>query len=415
MISTIVIVLLSFLIIYFPPLVGINTLHIVGVLSWIGIIHYNKNIQTTLKINKVISLFNYIALFMVYLLFIAVFNSTSSSIVSRMLFWAIDVIPACILISHICLKKKYQLIDMLKLLLIVGNIQGLIALITFIFPPVQSLIIERMVSLGFRDIFLQLAEHRMYGWSSSLTFSTPIAQGMFAVIAVYLSINKSMKYLLFTPLLLFSAVINARSSLVIILIGLLLIFLVALKLRKIKSFYRLFIIGAITTVLVLVMFQIIKTSAPQTYEWIVEGGQEITYFLRGDNVGYFTYVTDSTKYTMPTGTGFWFGEGVSNISEYHSSLQSDVGWTNDMWLGGLFYSVLIGLFFVRKLYQIQLQRNDEDLKSLQLNKFIAYFIFAVFITGNFKGIMFSINEVVTLVFLFYVFIVCRKDDNLVVR
>jgi len=397
---SIFLILIVFFMLYHPPLFKVNSLHIVGLISWIYILFNWKSIKSIIFREKILRIFIFFSLIMTYVFLVAYINDNSLQIVATYLYWIMDVLPGGIVITNICLKKNYSIISLITLLLIVGNIQGLLALLTFILPNFQLYFIEKMVSYGYEDRLLNLSSYRMFGISAALTFTTPIIQGMFAMLAIFLSIRVNSKYLLFVPLLIFSSLINARTPIVIILLGFVILFILMIRDRKkiIKSFTFI----SILIVGILIILNFIKKYSPSTYVWINNGFLEIKSFLKGDNIGYFTYVSDESKYRLPEGFNLFFGKGVRPLGE--NSYNTDIGWINDIWVAGILVSTILYLLFLKLFFELYLCKGEYS----TLYKFIAMFFGITLILGNFKGAIFMENEVTTVLFLIYIFVLSKS-------
>lgn len=396
---SILLIIFLFFAIYYPPLFKINFLHIIGAISWVYILFHIKTIYKNQNIKKISKIYLLLSLLALYTYIVAYFNDNSFRIIAIFLYWIFDIIPACIVTLDVCYRKKYKEIDLINIILIVGNIQGLLALLAFIYPNFKSAFMNRMIYSGFQAVYLQLAEVRMYGVSSNLTYSTPIIQSMFAMIALYLAINKNIKYILFVPLTVFSAVINARTSVVIMLIGIVAILLSAHKIR-IKQIYRVTIIVFFSVVIISLIMYFVQKYAGETYKWLNDGIGEIIGFINGDKIGYFTYVSNSSMYSVPSGIDFIFGKGILAMGEMKYNAPSDIGWINDIWMGGIIYSIVIYISFLYILFQIYFCNN----KKIAINKFLAIFSLGIFLVGNFKGIIISSNEFMTVIFLIVLYV-----------
>lgn len=398
------IVVIVYLVLYYPPLININTLHLVGAFSWLYILFFIKSINKTFKINKILIFYFLFILITIYIYYISALNGNSYEITSSYLFWMVDIIPSSIVVIHQCLRRGYNFVNLLTLFIIVGNIQGLTALLAFIFPEIQSFFIERSVLSGSADVYIELQAHRMYGFASGLTFTTPIIQSILAVIALYLGVNKNLSFLLFIPLLVFSAVINARTSLVILLIGIILLvlsMLYKLNLRRLRNF----LVTIAFVIAFLVFFlNVFEEISPRGYKWVETGWNEIVLFLQGEEVGYFAYVSNEERYKIPEGIASLTGKGIRPMVYNKYNYRTDVGWINDIWTGGILYTVIIYIFFLTVLWSIYRTKSD----FLNINKFIALLLFGVFIASNFKGQIFANNAVITFLFYLCIFVYLRK-------
>ena len=162
---------------------------------------------------------------------------------------------------------------------------------------VQEYIIQELLWYGYSTDLIEMSAYRIYGYSSTLTFDTPILQTVM-VFSVSLRKKKSIIYLLSAGVF-FSAVINARAAIVVLLIGI--ICLITLGKINIMSHIRIIFIG-IGIVLIVVIFVIPYFSVhyPMLYKWVIHGFQDVEQFIIG-NVGgveysYFSYVTSKSKY-----------------------------------------------------------------------------------------------------------------------
>lgn len=388
----------AFFLIYYPPLISVNTVHLIGGVSWFLLFlnwpNVKKNINLT-QLLKFLSLF--VALF-ILIITTTTLNGNSLSSVAFLLFWFIDIFPGCLLLANHFRKKKYTIYDILTFLLIVASFQGLLAILAYLNPAIQEYFISKLVTFGFSDVFEKLAAFRMYGFSSNLTFATPIVQSFMGVVAIYLALNKKWCFILFSPLLLFSGIINARTSVVVMMIGIVCI-IVTLNILNKRKFFNFVLISMILLLVVSLFINIMNVNSNPLWEWVTAGYDEIILFIKGENSGYFTYITNPNKYVMPSGIALIFGVGV-RIMIYSTKyeLSSDVGYINDIWLGGLIYAVAILFLFIS--FCFNLLKNNE-LNEVTVFKFLGSFFIMVFLVINLKGYIFNINDFTTLFFIIY--------------
>jgi hypothetical protein len=393
-----------FLLIYTPvlPYLPINVLHIIGLASWVYIFINIKVISKLIDLRKIYILYLIFTVIFICLGCIALLNRNSVLSAISYLYWMFDIIPACIVITIYMRKRNiYSIENLINALLIVGTLQGIIALIAFISPTVHTSLVNLLISYGYGDVFNELSEFRIYGLASNLTFSTPILQAVLAIIALYLSINKSLIYVLFIPLLAFSAIINARASIIILLIGLIFVVLAKSKLTLKRILGTIFIFISMF-ILINIGLNIIQTYSLNTYQWITAGFSEIIAFLKGDfsNGYYFSYISDRERYLLPEGINLLFGTGTRTLGFNRYNFYSDIGYVNDVWLGGIFYCTIIYVIFARILFLIKKGVN----KNYSLNSFLFLFLTAVLLIGNIKGIILINNEITTIILLIFIFI-----------
>src|SRR5699024_10427956 len=144
----------------------------------------------------------------------------------------------------------------------------------------------------------------------------------------------------------FAAIINARTSLIIFMIGILSFLLFQNK----KYWTRILLFMTISLLVVLPVLNgpIVLNTSNQTFVWVINGFNEIVNFISGNSVdsGYFAYITERNVYELPKGLGLLFGTGNRTMGgANYLGVSSDVGYINDIWLGGILFSLIIyGLF-----------------------------------------------------------------------
>ncbi|MGG3557255.1 hypothetical protein ABES23_11490 [Peribacillus frigoritolerans] len=401
------IIFILFLFIYEPPLFKVNVLHIIGVFSWIYIFINNKSILNVMNLKTIIRTYVILFIFLIYLAIVTLYNGNSILNTFSFVYWIIDIFPISLMLCLHFSRKKYSFYDFLNILLITGSLQALTALISLISPSVKEFFLYKLINYGYSDRFIDLSNLRMYGFASNLTYSTPILQAVMASISVYLAINKGGKYIFFTPLLLFSAIINARTSFIIFAIGIFAI-IIASKKINIKSIIRLSIIGVALFITINVGLSFLKNNANETYDWVLTGFNEIVnLFEDGPNQteGYFAYINSSERYILPDDFGILFGVGERILSTNNYGVRSDIGYINDIWLGGLLYTVFIYIYFIFILNAI----GRADGSNNRDTKFLYILLLGTFFVSNIKGYIFVMNNMTNLLFLIFTFIAVRKN------
>ena len=136
----------------------------------------------------------------------------------------------------------------------------------------------------------------------SLTFDMPILQTVLALLVIHPSRKLIISDYITALLLLFSAIINARVTIVVAAIG----FFTMIILDRIPLTRRLkygIVLVAIIIIAAVILLPIIATWAPSTAAWISKGFEEILEFLFDDREeisrGYFSYILDPNKYRLP--------------------------------------------------------------------------------------------------------------------
>ena len=393
----------TFLLIYYPPILGINSIILTGIVSWSIIFLNYKSIVKYMNINKIFSLYLFFVGIYTYLFFVIELNNAPKASINFIYYLLFFIFPGCLILTLFFKKCKFDVNEVLSFLVHVGLIQAFLAIASFLIPNVQMYFVDSLLNYGFNDVFAQLIENRMFGYSSNLTYATPVVQSILTIFAVYLGTAYKTRYYFFAIFLAFSGIINARTSIIILSMGLLLMFVFSSFnknsiLRKILSIVLL----ASSILIFLLVFSRMEGS---TKDWIDQGLLEITNFFKGEDVGYFTYMTNKQRYLLPENSGLIFGEGIRVMGGYNKiGYFSDIGFINDIWLGGLVYLLLIYGFYFHLLFEI--------FKGKVTNKFISLFFFGIFIVANIKGFVFITNDIITVFYILYFYLVILKKNDM---
>ena len=374
-----------FVILFNPPLISFNTMHIVGVVSliYLAVNYYTKISGIYLEWIKF-----YLFILVYLILDVIVLHGGAASGVVYPVYFLLDIIPFSCAINIYIQKRKISTDDLMVMVFLAALIQAIFAFIAFTNPQFQSFVIKRIISYGGIETYNYWSTLRMYGFSNGLMFEMPVIQSVLSIVALYYSMNKGKKYyLLIAGILFFSAIINGRVSFIVVLVGLFTLVLIGNQSpnKKIQI-----IVGSLLLLFVLIAFFLPYTqeNAPLTYKWITEGIEDIVGIINRDtSSGYYSYISNSDKYRLPeSALGLLFGEGISVAGGNNVfNMSSDIGFINDIWIGGVTYLILEYFMFAKRI--IVFIRNNK-----QLPAFIGIFSMLLVIILNFKGCIFTMNS-----------------------
>lgn len=394
--TNIFVLLGMFCIIYYPPILSnVNVMHIVGLIS---IFYLLINIGYTKSfLSKRIWLKLYLGFLIiaVYILLISTLNSNPISEVANSVYFMFDVLPFSLVLCIYGKKNNVTIKDYINIMFLCGIVQALLALLAFVFPVVQEYFVARLVEYGYASQFTYLSKYRIYGYAAGLTFATPVLQTILALMIVFREEGKKHIDYLLAGLLFFSAVINARVSIVLLLVGI----VVFVFWGNLSTSKKIIISGSVVLLsisfFVLLLPQIEKYSS-NTYSWIIEGVNEIKALFVGNrmNSAYVGYVINPEKWRLPEKMiNVFFGEGhITTGMQLLHGYSSDIGYINDIWLGGIVYVFFTYLFYLRQMWR--LKQNE--------NKVICYlgtallFFFPIL---NIKGVVCGMSNFTNLMFL----------------
>lgn len=382
-------VLLTFFMIFSPPILPINVKHVIGFFSIIFIIinwrHYRSFLYDKLT-KRIFILFSILAL---YVLLIVLLNDTDVNLISYYVYVCVDLLPfSVVLASYIMSYNDDRIVY--KIIIMCSMIELILIYLSCFIEPIQIYFVNLMAD-QFGDIFLKLADKRMFGFADSLTFSSAVIQAIIAWI--FFMYNKKMnlfKVVLFV-LFIIAGVMNARTTIVAFFIGLLVWFSHAKK-----SIYFKIISVLICGFLLTGICNYFMTEFEHnlTVIWISEGAEELVNFFQGEtSTGYFSYATDLSKYALPwTLEERIFGTGTRVFGESNKFFSSDIGYVNDVWIGGYFFVIMsFGVY----AYVFRILGNSKN----DITAFLGRYMFILYPVINIKGQVYLISDITCLVII----------------
>lgn len=383
-----------FFFIYNPPIAGFNLIHILAILAIVYVIStpYSRRLLVNVYKKSRELLLAYILCASVCLL-----NGKVHTLLNFFVIF-VEIVPIAVATVSI---YKQRCESLLNDIVLAGCLQAVISMIAFMSPPLQRLIIARMVSVGYSDVFDTMAGWRMFGLSRELTFAMPITQSIIACICLYLAIIKAKKYLIPIPILVFSSFINARTGMVVFVMGTIVVLFSVYRFDRSSIFNSVFALVAISVFLSLTPSLLSRNEL--TTDWLISGFDDISSFIRGEELNerdsYFVYATSANRYILPDSLEqLLFGTG-ERLQGTNSRYATDVGFINDIWTGGLVYLFLLWNFFLSKTFKIV--ACDAQFRKVRRANLLAYGIVAILIIINVKGQVFTWNEFVIFWFILF--------------
>lgn len=405
------IVLFSFLYIYNPAFSKISTIHFIAGISYIYIM-FNWH-----AFNRLVSrmFIVYACLVLMMLLRLIVSFGTDSSLLGVLyepLSMMIEMLPISAALAIMISNTKYSFETVLGGVVL---IQDTICILSLLFPSFKSSIISLMIRSGYNEIVSFMQGHRMYGFSYTMPYGLPVIQSCIAIYYLFNVVKRkntlwSFILFLFTAL---SAVLNARLSIGILGIGIIIVLIFVLASKRAFSPGFAAIVVAIVF-MVTFAFNELEERNSFTYNWILEGVEDIANLITGQKLtrtSYIAYATNSENYQFPKGVSLIWGTGhITRNSIYNS----DVGFINDIWLGGILYLLLEFVLAYEVLKTlISAQRLVLDKKEVF---FKVLFILTALFVSNIKGRVFYCNEIVNIIFLIYAYskqqLICNNQSSL---
>lgn len=403
-----------FCFIFAPPIIPkINFIFVVFVYSLIQLYKRKRSLVKSVFIQSKLKCFcTYMILAYFYIIIIMLFGmifvNVGLSNYIKTIYRFILIIPitvTCILYILVRAKEmQYDIYELIYAIIKAGLIQATLAIVMFLSPSIKQFLVNIMFANTGDDITqnLWVYQRRLYAFSNSILDSFGYGTGVIATLPIFLAFKRKVKYLFYVPFLLIVPLLNSRTGLIIFGIGLAISLPLYLCRMNIKRVVKTSISILLILFCINIGYGIVKEVNPTTVMWVENGISDFISLFSKDNevssMGYTESVSslfNEEKWYLPNSIGLIFGTG-HNVYQAKGFKHSDVGYINDLWLGGvvgviLFYSPLIVLLIM----------EAKNKKQREL-KYLLYYLLLAFIVANIKGYMinYNVGMAVTLSILF---------------
>lgn len=298
----------------------------------------------------------------------------------------VSVIPFLLVFANkVGIKSVPQL---LTALLIISSFAGCVSVLAIIVPEIDEYI--RGVIIQYQeDDYLYGKITRGYGLASGLTSSYGYIQGVMAALGfLYYKSNKW--FLFFMPIVFFSALINARTGVLITIFGI----LVFMFSKNLKALVPVLIV---TTIFVFYFENIMRMLNINdfTVAWILDFQDKMVEEMYSGDIhnGYISNLFHRMV-VWPSDFEWIVGRGI-NLYDIKTKIgHSDMGWFIQLNYGGLLYVALLFSIFITIAKRL-----------LKLNSAFAIFFIGVVLVVNTKSIFFpSISFFPSLMLVYVVYI-----------
>lgn len=276
----------------------------------------------------------------------------------------------------------YSMEKKLRFLLNICMIQFFAVLVMVVFPNLRTVLLERLYSSG--DEHYWTLSRRVYGVMMDYTYAGAIFHGIMLVIAYSCGITKNKKFLFYMPFLLVMILLNGRTGLFIGVGGIILSTFMLISKRNV---IRLIKYGFLAILSFFVVFQIIKYSFPSTYTFIQNGVNDMASILfKEEQTGNVSVLSNNISSNMNF-ESLLVGNGhrIQNPGDIPSGIEfnysySDMGYLNDMFMGGLPYMLML---YIPTIALVMTYR-----KGNRFSLTISIFLLLTLLFCNFKGEVF---------------------------
>ena len=277
--------------------------------------------------------------------------------------------------------------EIIKAFLIVGSIAAVISTLCVISPQINSYIRDSIIQLESED-YMVMGGIRGFGFANSLTSHYGYVQGFLVGIGcLFLKENKW--FLFFIPVLLLSAVVNARTGLIIGIVG----FMFAIMSKE-RSVAILFILLGVLLIINVEQLLLSVGLNENTVSWLLDFQNDMNKMIGSGSI-----TASSTGETLlgrmavlPENLEQWIiGRGYDIFYGGMSISNSDVGWYRQLNYGGIIYITLLYgtvIFVLRKLFEYK-------------QKQYMYYFLSVFLILNTKSSIYPLYTLFSVLMMFY--------------
>lgn len=245
-------------------------------------------------------------------------------------------------------RRGYNHAEVLEIVVLAGVLQAMLAVAAAVMPQFRTMLIDIMYTMTGDALFTSkyYLERRFFGFANNMLDTFGYGVGIIAgIVPIVAALRRRWWYLLFLPGFFFVLLMNARTGIVVAVIGLM-ISIVWLLLWG-SWWVRSVLAGMLGAVLLLTPLglEYMKQSYPKVYYSAVHDAGSVVNFLQsGDTAspkaaGQKVDTTAKQLFSerfwrLPSGLQLLVGSGhsVYGVEGYD---HSDVGYVNDIWLWGI--------------------------------------------------------------------------------
>lgn len=346
--------LIVFFVIFNPPLLkGFSFTTFFCIIGFLTMVfHYRQMIYILRNryINEFLSTF-YIFIFYSTITFLmnALINHSKSDIILRNLASLIItnfslVLVSLFIIYHFIIND-FDIDFVEQLYINAGTMQAVAATASFIFPSVKTYFNGLMiVNSGSEKISRTLqytSSYRNFGLASTLYDIFGFSMSLLALLAFIKCVRGEKKQFFAFVIITFAAIINARTSIIIIGVGVIIIFIKEREIGLTANQLAKMITSTAAGVLVLtILYNALSRGPSEHTRWLFTGITEITTFLSGGgNIGYFNTLFEDFLFFPEGIKDLIVGTGMTPAQAIY--VNSDVGYIQNIWVYGIIGSMII--------------------------------------------------------------------------
>lgn len=367
-----------FIYIFQLPLIRIPMLYISNFITLMYVLLYSRYI----KLNRqIISIVKGFLPFFIYFIFqmtlITLSNGTKEAYaenVRYVIMYTVALIIAVSFIVTLINKRGFLRDEVLKAIICVGCIQFICVVLSLLFPFVKeffnSFIIRNSRSEAVVYSTIAFSGYRSYGFADNLfdQFGYIISL-LIIIVYAYGLFEKKKVYIIFSIAFLVMPLVNARSGLLLSLIGICMASIYYIFVNGFKKIYK---IIAIIILFLLILPVLLNNVSIDTLQWFSDGAKELIAFIfHGDKSGRTINQLFNEDLIWPS--DMLFGAGGSPNSMGQSGI--DVGYVRLVWMFGVIGTILLFYGYAKMFYITFKNTNSSAGKAIILSMFVVFFVY----------------------------------------
>ena len=360
-VDKVVLSMLCFIYLFNPRFIATDLRKVIDIISLCGMLI--SIILRPIRVkNGILKAMRILVIFFIYLLvglvFHIILDSNNTVAYLNNVYDVLSVFTRCFIVSiffwRIIRKKKYKWNDMLDIIILSGFMQLICVVLAFLFPQIKTLFNGFTIANSKSDYVAfstKYNPYRSYGLGENLFDSFGYVTALIILLTFIEGMHRrNVKLVVLSGVMVIMPLLNARTGVVLALIGFFIAFIRYTKKSLIQSLkILLFAFGAM--IVGAFFFKYIPES---TQEWITDGTKSINDLLfKHKTTGVFGVL--SNQFILPE--NLLFGEFGS--PEMLGLGHSDIGYIQCIWRYGIVGTILLFWGYVNlSTYQNRITNND---------------------------------------------------------
>lgn len=388
-------VLLMYMMVFNPPVFGFNCVWIVMAVSLLYTGLNFKWIREHLDFKRILTAEIIAGALLAWGMAMALLNRNTVTEFAYIVYWMAGDIPFAVSCWVFLQKKGLGFEELLDHILWAGVVMAVTALAAFFFKPAKDLFTGAMESYGIPYV-KNLSVYRHYGLAANLTSTASYVQAMLACIALYRGLRGRPGWLAAFPALAFAGNLNSRTSIFMMMAGMAAVFFAQLFSKSPREIGETALAIALAVAAAWFGKELVRLVQPETYKWLINGMDQVTDLVKEGKTGdgYFERLMQDIR-NLPKGSRLFFGVGLGILTDNKYGVISEVGFVEDMWRGGLVFTLPILFLYGRTLWRILRCKALEKRDGI----FFAGLFFVIFLINNVKGSFFIHSDVMSVIWM----------------